>query len=141
MSPERAIFAAPLAAAALAWLAAPAAAQSFDLSWHTMDGGGGISSGGGFTLHGTIGQPDAGPAGGPMAGAGFELTGGFWAASAPDAPCYADCDESGSLDFFDFLCFQNAFAARDPYADCDGSGSHDFFDFLCFQNAFAAGCL
>src|SRR5690606_28293787 len=21
--------------------------------------------------------------------------------------CYADCDESGDLDFFDFLCFQN----------------------------------
>ncbi len=54
--------------------------------------------------------------------------------------CYADCDESGGLDFFDFLCFQNAFAAGDPYADCDDSGSHDFFDFLCFQNAFAAGC-
>ena len=54
--------------------------------------------------------------------------------------CYADCDSSGSLDFFDFLCFQNAFAAGDPYADCDTSGSLDFFDFLCFQNAFAAGC-
>ncbi|MFG0283285.1 MAG: GC-type dockerin domain-anchored protein [Phycisphaerales bacterium JB039] len=54
--------------------------------------------------------------------------------------CYADCDESGSLDFFDFLCFQNAFAGGDPYADCDGSGSLDFFDFLCFQNEFAAGC-
>ncbi|MFG0284234.1 MAG: hypothetical protein ACF8R7_07405 [Phycisphaerales bacterium JB039] len=54
--------------------------------------------------------------------------------------CYADCDGSGALDFFDFLCFQNAFAAADPYADCDGSGALDFFDFLCFQNEFAAGC-
>jgi hypothetical protein len=54
--------------------------------------------------------------------------------------CYADCDGSGELDFFDFLCFQNAFAAGEPYADCDGSGSLDFFDFLCFQNEFAAGC-
>jgi hypothetical protein len=54
--------------------------------------------------------------------------------------CYADCDESGELDFFDFLCFQNAFAAGEPYADCDSSGSLDFFDFLCFQNEFAAGC-
>ncbi|MFG0282831.1 MAG: GC-type dockerin domain-anchored protein [Phycisphaerales bacterium JB039] len=54
--------------------------------------------------------------------------------------CYPDCDESGSLDFFDFLCFQNAFAAGDPYADCDGTGALDFFDFLCFQNEFAAGC-
>jgi hypothetical protein len=28
----------------------------------------------------------------------------------------------------------------DCYADCDSSGALDFFDFLCFQNAFAAGC-
>src|SRR5690606_27287296 len=54
--------------------------------------------------------------------------------------CYADCDGSGALDFFDFLCFQNHFAATTAYADCDDSGEHDFFDFLCFQNAFAAGC-
>src|SRR5690606_9808547 len=54
--------------------------------------------------------------------------------------CYPDCDGSGGLDFFDFLCFQNGFAAGEPYADCDRSGEHDFFDFLCFQNAFAAGC-
>ena len=60
---------------------------------------------------------------------------------AADAlPCYADCDQSGELDFFDFLCFQNEFAAQSLYADCDESGMHDFFDFLCFQNAFAAGC-
>ena len=54
--------------------------------------------------------------------------------------CYADCDLSGGLDFFDFLCFQNEFAAATGYADCDNSGGHDFFDFLCFQNEFAAGC-
>jgi hypothetical protein len=56
------------------------------------------------------------------------------------AGCYPDCDGSGDLDFFDFLCFQDAFAAGEPYADCDGSGALDFFDFLCFQNEFAAGC-
>lgn len=54
--------------------------------------------------------------------------------------CYADCDGDQSLDFFDFLCFQNLFAAGDPTADCDGDGELAFFDFLCFQNAFAAGC-
>jgi hypothetical protein len=54
--------------------------------------------------------------------------------------CYADCDESGELDFFDFLCFQNEFAAGSEYADCDDSDQLDFFDFLCFQNEFAAGC-
>ncbi|MFG0283162.1 MAG: hypothetical protein ACF8R7_01970 [Phycisphaerales bacterium JB039] len=54
--------------------------------------------------------------------------------------CYADCDASGELDLFDFLCFQNLFAAADPIADCDLSGELDLFDFLCFQNDFAAGC-
>ncbi len=54
--------------------------------------------------------------------------------------CYADCDISGQLDFFDFLCFQNEFSAQTAYADCDQNLSHDFFDFLCFQNSFAAGC-
>ena len=57
-----------------------------------------------------------------------------------DAACYADCDDSGGLDFFDFLCFQNQFAASAARADCDGSGDLDFFDFLCFQDAFGAGC-
>jgi len=54
--------------------------------------------------------------------------------------CYADCDRSGSLDIFDFLCFQNAFVTMDPYADCDNSTTFDIFDFLCFQDAFVIGC-
>jgi choice-of-anchor B domain-containing protein len=57
-----------------------------------------------------------------------------------DSVCYADCDGSGDLDFFDFLCFQDFFSAGEPLADCDGSGGLDFFDFLCFQNEFSAGC-
>ena len=58
----------------------------------------------------------------------------------PVGLCYADCDDSGELDFFDFLCFQNLFAASDARADCDRDGALTFFDFLCFQNEFAAGC-
>ncbi len=41
--------------------ATSAFAQNFDLSWHTIDGGGEMfTSGGNFELSGTIGQPDAG---------------------------------------------------------------------------------
>jgi len=54
--------------------------------------------------------------------------------------CYADCDRSGELDIFDFLCFQNQFIIEDPLADCDDSGGWDIFDFLCYQDKFAAGC-
>jgi hypothetical protein len=57
--------------------------------------------------------------------------------------CYADCDEDGELSFFDFLCYTNAFSAKDPYADCDTTGctfSLDLFDFLCYTNEFNGGC-
>jgi hypothetical protein len=54
--------------------------------------------------------------------------------------CYADCDGSATLDFWDFLCFQSAYIAGDSYADCDGDRQFTFFDILCFQNEFATGC-
>ena len=62
---------------ALGLFAAIAQAQSggqFELSWSTIDGGGGNSSGGQFVLNGTIGQPDAGT----LTGGNFKLEGGFW---------------------------------------------------------------
>jgi hypothetical protein len=55
-------------------LSTPAQAQSYAITWWTVDGGGGTSTGGGYTLMGTIGQPDAGV----MTGGGYSLTGGFW---------------------------------------------------------------
>jgi hypothetical protein len=138
----------PCALAALLGLTAASTAQSagpLDLSWCTIDGGGGIASNGGFALAGTIGQPDAGIM---DDGAGLVMLSGFWALDlgAPQ-PCYSDCDTSTgirTLDIFDFLCFQNRFASADPYAcDCDtstGAATCDIFDFLCFQNAYAGGC-
>ncbi|MFG0285208.1 MAG: TIGR03790 family protein [Phycisphaerales bacterium JB039] len=54
--------------------------------------------------------------------------------------CRADLTGDGVLDFFDFLEFQNLFAAGDPRADFDDNGILDFFDFLAFQTEFAAGC-
>lgn len=51
-----------------------AQAQSYAIPWWTVDGGGGTSAGGGYTLSGTVGQPDAGV----MTGGGYSLTGGFW---------------------------------------------------------------
>lgn len=54
--------------------------------------------------------------------------------------CVADCDGSGDLSIFDFLCYQNLFAAGDPAADLDGDGLLTIFDFLAFQNAFDLGC-
>src|SRR5690606_22990802 len=55
-------------------------------------------------------------------------------------PCPADCDQDYAHSFFDFLCFQNMFAAGSSRADCDLDGELTVFDFLCFQNYFAQGC-
>ncbi|MCA9278982.1 MAG: PQQ-dependent sugar dehydrogenase [Phycisphaeraceae bacterium] len=54
--------------------------------------------------------------------------------------CYADCDKSGSLNVFDYICFGNAYAQNLSYADCDGSGGLNIFDYICYGNAYAAGC-
>jgi hypothetical protein len=50
--------------------------DEYDLSWWTVDGGGAKVQGGGFTLVGTAGQPDAAAA---VEGGGYRLVGGFWA--------------------------------------------------------------
>ena len=72
-----------LLAACLA-LAGSAQGQNYALDWFTIDGGGGASSGGVYSLTGTIGQPDAGT----MSGGAFSLVGGFWgiAAAGQTAP-------------------------------------------------------
>jgi hypothetical protein len=64
----------------------------------------------------------------------------FVAAVPAHATCRADLTGDGVLDFFDFLEFQNLFAAGDLRADFTGDGVLDFFDFLAFQDEFAAGC-
>jgi len=49
-------------------------AQDYSIDWHTIDGGGGTSTGGVYSVTGAIGQPDAGA----MSGGNYTLTGGFW---------------------------------------------------------------
>ena len=123
-----------------ALMMAPAAAlgqmgPNLDLTWSTIDGGGGTSSGGGFTVSGSIGQPDAGA----MSGGGLTLAGGFWGAGGPP-PCYPDCNADGLLTVADFGCFQTKFVIGDPYADCNGDGVRTVADFGCFQTKFVLGC-
>lgn len=71
-----------LALAVLLLLASVALAQSgngYDLTWSTIDGGGyTFSTGGDYTLGGTVGQPDAGL----LSGGDYTLAGGFWGGGA-----------------------------------------------------------
>jgi len=68
--------------ALLVLLPAVALAQTgggYDLTWSTIDGGGyTFSEGGGYSLGGTVGQPDAGV----LSGGGYTLAGGFWPGGA-----------------------------------------------------------
>jgi hypothetical protein len=70
----------------LAVTSATVFSQSYSIDWFTIDGGGGTSTGGVYSVSGTIGQPDAGR----MSGGNFTLDGGFWgiiaAVQTPGAP-------------------------------------------------------
>lgn len=49
---------------------------NYTVTWFTIDGGGGNSTGGVYSVSGTLGQPDAGQQ--PMSGGNYTLQGGFW---------------------------------------------------------------
>ena len=56
-------------------LPATSFAQTYSIDWYKIAGGGGTSTGGVYSVSGTIGQPDAS---GAMTGGNYSLTGGFW---------------------------------------------------------------
>ena len=108
----------------------------YDLTWHTIDGGGVMrSTGGNFELSGTIGQPDAGA----MSGGNFTLTGGFWFEVVP-----SDCNEDGVVNLFDYDTFQTCLTGPSggppaPGCDCydfDGDGKITLLDFATVQAMF-----
>jgi len=130
-------------------MATAAYAQSgggFDLSWSSIDGGGAtFSTGGGFELGGTIGQPDASVT--VMTGGAFELTGGFWGfvltcgATAP-----VDFDQDCDVDLDDLAVFESC--ASGPSiahqgtptcltADSEDDNDVDQADFAVFQRCFS----
>lgn len=75
-------------------------AQAYNIDWFTVDGGGGTSSGGAYSISGTIGQPDAGT----LVGGSYVLTGGFWGiisvVQTPGAPFLSVERVGGSVRVF-----------------------------------------
>ncbi|MDX2146402.1 MAG: serine hydrolase [Planctomycetota bacterium] len=63
-----------------------------------------------------------------------------WQWATNRAACAADFNGDAQADFFDFLDFTEAYAARGPLADVDRDGAVDFFDYLAYAIAFDAGC-
>ncbi len=68
------------AALLLVFSLALAQAGEYDLPWHRVAGGGGVSNGDQYVLSGTIGQHEAGVL---MESPGFRLSGGYWGRAIP----------------------------------------------------------
>ena len=111
----------------------------FDLTWSTIDGGGATSTGGGFDLAGTIGQPDAQtlPV---MTGGTFALTGGFWPV-ANVCYCLADMNGDGRKDGRDVQQFVGCVLAGGncSCADTDQTNGVTLADVPVFVSDLLAG--
>jgi len=75
----------------------------YSISWYTIDGGGGQSSGGPYVLTGTIGQPDA----------DFANFAEYWMQSGAGLP--ADLYQDGIIDYDDLLEFADLWLCICPY--------------------------
>jgi hypothetical protein len=117
---------------------ASVAAQEFEISRSTIDGGGVMrSAGGDFELSGTIGQPDAGV----MASndGALALSGGFWFSLAA-----GDCNDDGIVSLFDLAELNDCTMGPGvgvgeqpcPCLDLDHDNDVDILDFGIFQAAF-----
>lgn len=115
-----------------------AAFGSPEINWYSFDSGGGVSSGGTYTLRSVIGQPDAGPL---MMGGAYAVRGGFLTGFEPEGCSPADlAPPFGIIDLSDINVFVSGFITGDPIADLDGSGVFDLTDINQFIDSFVAGC-
>jgi len=97
----------------------------YEITWYTIDGGGGTSTGGQYSLTGTIGQPDADWS---RAG-GYEVLGGFW----PGGPlCFVAFD--------DFTRFADYWLTSDLTADLDDDKDLDFADLQWLADYWLFSC-
>ncbi len=73
---------------------APGSGRADGMAAWSVDSGGGASSGGGFSLTASVGQPDAGL----TSGCGTVLAGGLWAGAVDLQPVFCNGFESGGTD-------------------------------------------
>ncbi|MFH1615981.1 MAG: hypothetical protein ABIG61_12970 [Planctomycetota bacterium] len=105
--------------------------KPYALEWHTIDGGGGTSSGGQYVVTGTIGQHDAAYSEGGQ----YELLGGFWPGGSlcivnfedfvrfaqywletgTDLPADLYKDENNIVNFYDLNAFAYEWLYYCPY--------------------------
>ena len=103
----------------------------YDISWYSIDGGGGTSMGGTYIVRGTIGQPDAAYS----ESGSYELLGGFWPGeplckvdfesfaifaeywleTGTDLPADLYEDEYNIVDYFDLAMLVDEWLCSCPY--------------------------
>lgn len=120
------------------WIASSGAfGQTYDLSWHTIDCGGAMfSTGGTYSLGGTIGQPDAGG----MSGGTYQLVGGFWPVTQV-CYCLGDMNGDGRKDGRDVQKFVNCVIAGGSCscADVDSANGVTTADVAIFVTDLLSG--
>jgi len=84
------------------------AGPGLQINSHTIDGGGGNSTGGGLVLRGTIAQWDAGESSGTVSTyhdrpVTLVLKGGFWPAKCQGSECGQDCQPNQTSDIIDII--------------------------------------
>lgn len=101
-------------------------AAEYEIPWYTIDGGGGTSTGGPYSLTGTIGQPDTG-----VSSTGVYVnSGGFW-------PGNFGC----VVNLTDLMRLAEAWLniGNNP-ADLDASGKVDMADFAVLSGWWMSHC-
>ena len=105
-------------------------AQFFDLTWHTIDGGGigrntVVSTSVSYSLAGAIGQHDASSIASPL----YRINAGFWAVPQP---CRGDADGNAVVNFSDITFvlanLGTSYAPTTGNGDADGTGQVNFTD-------------
>src|SRR5262249_25492861 len=115
-------------AACVALAVSPAALGQYTIPWSTIDGGGAVSSTGGtYSLSGTIGQPDASSFASPIMGGSYSLVGGFRPVAAPTCALPGDIDLSSTRNGVDVQGFVNCLLGINgtncTCADISGNGT------------------
>jgi hypothetical protein len=127
-------------------VALPARAQTgegFDLTWSTIDGGGGIVAGSGFDLSSGVGTYDAGRS----AGSGYELEGGFLTVAGVEGGggCVGDCNTDVQVTVDELvtmvnIALGNSGIAQCPAGDSSGDGLVTVDEILTAVNNALNGC-
>lgn len=118
-----------------------ALAQTYEMTWQTIDNGGGvIVSGDIYMLVGTFGQPDAGP---KLAGGIYELRGGFWAGVKTSPPCPGDLNSDAVVDLNDLAILLGNYGATGAtmeQGDLNGDTNVDLSDLAILLSHYGDVC-